>query len=84
METIRILPGMEFKVRKEIVGWSNLELLKQATVNNAKLLMLEDQLGSVEVGKFADFILVKGDPVEDITIMYNVPEHVIKDGALIR
>lgn len=84
METIRILPGMEFKVRKEIVGWSNLELLKQATVNNAKLLMLEDQLGSVEVGKFADLILVKGDPLEDITIMYNVPEHVIKDGALIR
>lgn len=83
METISTLPGMESKVRKEIVGWSNIELLKQATINNAKLLMLDDQLGTVEVGKLADLILVKGNPAEDISVMYDKPEHVMKNGEMI-
>lgn len=83
METISILPGMEFKVRKEVVGWSNIELLKQATINNAKLLMLDDCLGTVEEGKLADLILVKGNPAEDISVMYDRPEHVMKNGEMI-
>ena len=35
-------------------------------------------------GKFADFVVVDGDPVADISVMYKIPEHVIKDGKIIR
>ena len=39
------------------------DVLKMATINGAKLLGLEDKIGSIEVGKDADLILVN---VEDI------------------
>lgn len=77
-------PGLEFKMRKEFLEYSNVEILKQATINSAKLLMLDDKIGTVKVGKHADLIVVNGDPTEDISVMYNPPAHVIKGGNLIR
>jgi imidazolonepropionase-like amidohydrolase len=41
-----------------------LEALRAATSNGAELLRLED-VGTIEVGKRADLVLVDGDPVED-------------------
>jgi len=35
-------------------------------------------------GKWADFVVVDGDPVNDITVMYTKPVHVIKKGTVIR
>lgn len=77
-------PGLEFKMRKEFLEYSNVEILKQATINSAKLLMLEDKIGTVKVGKQADLIVVDGDPIEDISVMYSPPAHVIKGGNWIR
>jgi imidazolonepropionase-like amidohydrolase len=76
-------PGLEFKMRKEFLEYSNAEILKQATINSAKLLMLEDKIGTLKVGKHADLIVVDGDPVKDISVMYNPPARVIKSGKLI-
>lgn len=76
--------GMEFRLRKELLGCSNLDLLKQATINSAKLLMIEDQVGTIKEGKLADLVVVDGDPLEDISLMYTAPAHVIKSGAVIR
>lgn len=76
--------GMEFRLRKELLGCSNIDLLKQATINSAKLLMIEDQVGSIKEGKLADFTVIDGDPVEDISLMYTAPAHVIKGGEIIR
>lgn len=77
-------PEMEFKLRKEWLNCSDEDIIKQATINSAKLMCLDDVIGTVKVGKLADLIIVDGDPSKDITVMYKKPEHVIKSGRLIR
>lgn len=77
-------PGKEFQLRKEWLDFSNEDIIKQATINSAKLLYMDNKIGSVKVGKAADLIVVDRDPVEDITVMYNKPAHVIKGGKLVR
>ena len=47
-----------------------------ATRTNAELFMLEDEIGTAEVGKRADLVLVKGQPLDDIELMAE-PEHVV-------
>jgi imidazolonepropionase-like amidohydrolase len=41
-------------------------VLKAATINGARALGLGDRLGTIEAGKLADCVVVKGDPWEDI------------------
>lgn len=77
-------PMEEFRLRKEMFGYTNEQILKQATINSAKLMYLDDEIGSVKIGKTADLIVVDGDPAADISVMYKVPEHVIKKGELVR
>jgi formylmethanofuran dehydrogenase subunit A len=48
-------------------GMSNERILRAATVNGAKTLGLEDQIGSLEAGKLADVIVLDANPLEDIT-----------------
>ena len=45
-------------------GMAPLDALRAATANGAELLRLAD-VGTIEVGKRADLVLVDGDPVED-------------------
>jgi imidazolonepropionase-like amidohydrolase len=40
------------------------EALKALTINSAEILGAGDELGSIEKGKLADFILTDGDPLE--------------------
>jgi len=75
-------PGYEFLARKE-VGYSNIEILEQATINSAKIIHLEDKIGTIKEGKLADLIVVNGDPKEDIKVMANNPLCVIKNGDII-
>lgn len=71
--------GYEFDARREI-GYTNEEMLKQATINGAKILGLEQELGSIKVGKLADIIVVDGDPDENISVMQKYPVAVFKEG----
>lgn len=77
-------PFAEWQIRKEEIGMENIDILKQATINSAILMHLEDQVGTVKVGKKANLIVVDGDPEADITVMYQKPTHVMKAGKLIR
>ena len=58
-----------------------MKAIQSATMETAKLLRIEDKLGSIESGKLADLIAVKGNPIEDISVLENV-DVVIKDGLL--
>lgn len=63
------------------VGMEPMEAIQSATMNTAKLLKIDDQLGSIEKGKLADIIAVDGDPTRDIHVMSMV-SLVMKDGKV--
>ena len=63
-------------------GMSEMKAIQSATMETAKLLRIEDKLGSIEEGKLADMIAVKGNPLDDISILENI-EVIIKDLSLI-
>jgi adenine deaminase len=60
-------------------GIPNMSVIRAATINGAKALGVEDELGSIEVGKIADIIIINGDPIEDIKNTRNV-KMIIKEG----
>ena len=62
-------------------GMSEMKAIQSATMETAKLLRIEDKLGSIEEGKLADMIAVKGNPLDDISILENI-EVIIKDGLV--
>ena len=63
-------------------GISTLDTIRIATLNAAIFLDRDKDLGSVEVGKLADLVLLGADPISDIKNVRNV-EMVIKDGKII-
>jgi imidazolonepropionase-like amidohydrolase len=57
-------------------------VLQSATVVNAEALGWQDQIGSIDKGKYADMIAVSGDPLTDITELQRV-KFVMKGGKVI-
>jgi imidazolonepropionase-like amidohydrolase len=47
-------------------GMSNMRILRAATINGANTLGIDKQVGSLEVGKLADIIVLDKNPLEDI------------------
>ncbi|MDP3467636.1 MAG: amidohydrolase family protein [Daejeonella sp.] len=64
-------------------GMSNAAVIHAATMENARFFRIENQLGSIEKGKLADLILVRGNPLEDIKVMRNI-EKVMINGVFVR
>jgi imidazolonepropionase-like amidohydrolase len=64
-------------------GISPADVLRAATINGARALGVADRLGTIEPGKLADFVVVQGNPLGDITAARNV-ELVVKDGKVYR
>jgi imidazolonepropionase-like amidohydrolase len=65
------------------LGMKPVAALKSATSVDAKLLGVEDRLGSIESGKLADVVAVRGDPTRDIKQMKSV-FFVMKEGVVYR
>jgi N-acetylglucosamine-6-phosphate deacetylase len=61
-------------------GLTPLEAIQVATINGAKLLKVESTVGSVEIGKAADLVVVNGDPSKKISDLRKT-ETVFKDGV---
>ena len=67
---VYIFPG--FSLHEELqrfvaAGFTPLEALQTATLNPARFLGMEEQLGTIEKGKLADLVLLNGNPLEDIS-----------------
>ncbi|WP_282950379.1 MULTISPECIES: amidohydrolase family protein [unclassified Sphingopyxis] len=56
--------------------------IRSATVDAAALLGQSENVGTIEVGKFADLIAVDGDPYRDVTLLERVST-VIKGGQIV-
>lgn len=66
----------------EWFGISRPDILRSATINAAKLLDMESELGSIEQGKLADLVLLSADPTKDIRNVERV-EAVFRSGVLL-
>jgi imidazolonepropionase-like amidohydrolase len=64
-------------------GMSPLAALQAGTLNGAKLLGWEKQIGALKPGYFADIVAVPGDPLQDITVLQKVA-FVMKNGVIYR
>jgi imidazolonepropionase-like amidohydrolase len=62
-------------------GMSPLESIRAGTLNAAKLLDWEGQIGALKAGYFADVIAVPGNPLDDITALQKV-SFVMKGGTV--
>jgi len=81
-----LLPG--FAYHRELMamvyaGIPAADVLKAATINGARALGVDDRLGSIEAGKLADLVIVRGNPLEDIKVARDI-ELVIKNGKTYR
>jgi len=78
------LGGDHFHWTRSMVekGMTPLEALSTATINVARAYGKGDVIGSIEVGKIADFVLLNADPTNDIRNLREI-DAVFKDGALV-
>lgn len=51
-------------------GFHPLEVIKSATLNGAEALGMDKQIGSVEVGKLADLVLIDQNPLQNLKVLY--------------
>lgn len=66
-----------------MVAWGMpiVDALRSATSVDARVLHMEDKIGSVKTGLFADLIAVEGDPTKDISVLRRV-RFVMTDGTV--
>lgn len=64
-------------------GMTPLQAIRAATLDAAKVMMREKDVGSVSVGKFGDLIAVAGDPLKDVRALETMAG-VIKGGSVVR
>jgi imidazolonepropionase-like amidohydrolase len=64
-------------------GMTPMQIIVAATKNAAHVSNVEKDLGTLEVGKIADVLIVQGDPLQDLQTLSNV-QYVIHNGEVIR
>jgi imidazolonepropionase-like amidohydrolase len=72
--------NLAFHVR---FGQTPIEAIRSATHVSAQLMGWDDRVGSLEPGRYADLIAVDGDPLDDVTVLEDVP-FVMKGGDIIK
>jgi imidazolonepropionase-like amidohydrolase len=75
-------PFREFQVMS-LNDMTPMEMIQSATANAAYAVGLGDAVGTLEVGKQADVIVVDGDPFEDFRVMREEMVYVVKGGELV-
>lgn len=74
----------EFRLRLPVC--TPLEILRSATSVNAALLQMEDRLGTITPDACADIIAIRGNPLDDITLLEQAENvgFIMRDGKIIR
>ena len=73
----------ELELHQE-AGFHPLMVIKHATGNNAKILGLEDRIGRIRVGYKADLLVVNGNPLEDLKVLYPTGTETVIDGKIVK
>jgi imidazolonepropionase-like amidohydrolase len=77
-----IVPEMKFMVDMGLVK-NNIQAIQSATIKAAKLNKIDDKLGSLEIGKEADFIIVNGKPDQNLDDLEKVDQVFINGKKMI-
>ena len=73
---------MKFMIDLGVVR-NNLDAIQSATYRAAKVNKMDDKIGSIEVGKEADLIVVEGKPDQNIDDLSNIRQVYISGNRLI-
>ena len=80
--------GLDWKIDEAVefpfmvkYGMTPVQAIQAATRNAADLLGMSDQVGSIEVGKFADIVAAPGNPLDDVTALQKI-DFVMKNGTV--
>ena len=75
--------ALEFEWLVKRAGLTPARAIQAGTTINAEVLGWQDQIGSIDQGKYADLVAVSGDPLADITELQRV-KFVMKGGKVIK
>ena len=63
--------------------FNGVSAVQTATINSAKSMGIDDQFGSIQIGKVADLVIVDGNPFEDFRILGKRVDALFMDGQLL-
>jgi imidazolonepropionase-like amidohydrolase len=72
----------ELELEQE-AGFSPLKIIQHATSNGAKVLGKENEIGRIRTGWLADVIVVNGNPLADLKMLYPTGTEGVKDGKIV-
>jgi Tol biopolymer transport system component len=75
--------GSQWELWMAASAMSPLEALRVATLDGAKMIGIDKDIGSLETGKLADLVILNGNPLENIRESANIA-YVMKGGRLYR
>ncbi|HEV2764906.1 MAG TPA: amidohydrolase family protein, partial [Pyrinomonadaceae bacterium] len=73
----------ELELHQE-AGFHPLKVIQHATGNNARILGRQDSLGRVRPGYLADLVVVNGNPLENLKVLYPTGVEEIRNGKAVR
>jgi imidazolonepropionase-like amidohydrolase len=68
---------------EEEAGFNPIKVIQHVTGNNAKILGMEGKIGGIRPGYLADLIVVNGNPLENIKVLYPTGVDEIKNGQTV-
>jgi imidazolonepropionase-like amidohydrolase len=76
--------AMEFELKGQVM--KPMEVLLSATMVNAEIFRMTDKIGSVEPGKYADLLVVDGNPLKNLRVFQNQANlhAIVKGGVFVK
>jgi len=72
----------ELELQQE-AGFHPIKVLEHVAMNNARILGMEGKIGRVRSGHLADLLVVNGNPLEDLKVLYPTGTETIRDGKTV-